>query len=176
MELLTPGSLTLPLLVGLGLLAGFALEALLLARGARWYYAVSLPIGRTPVPYEAPARPAERGAHGGLRFRRIGPGLIAFRADRRDRRLPSLLHGLAVERVVGAKTVLDVRWAPPFTPIVGASWLIVLGLIRGEGQITVPIGLMMIAALALLYHRGAVQACRTLGSALQQEGARANAG
>jgi len=176
MELLTPGSLTLPLLVAFGLLAGFVLEALFLTRGAGWYYAMGLPLGRTPSPYEPPARPAPQGRHGGLRFRRIGPGLVAFWADRRDRRLPSLLHGLAVERVVGDTTVLDVRWAPPFTPLVAAAWLIVLGLIRGEGQITLPIGLMMIGAIGLLYHRGAVQACRTLRFALQQEEGRTDAG
>ncbi len=168
MELLLPGSLTLPLLVGLGLLLGFLLEGLLIQRAATWYFAAGLPLGRTPVPFPTPSSARDEGVHAGLCYRRIGPGMVAFWADRRDRRLPSMLHGLAIEQATGQQQVLlDVRWAPPFTPVLGATWLIFLGLARGEGQITVPIGVLLLGAVAVLYHRGALQACRTLRFALQ---------
>jgi len=175
-ELLAPGNLTLPLLVGVALLLGFGLEGLLLARGAAWYYAAGLPLGRSPVPFSRPGRGADEGAHGGLRYRRIAPAMVAFWADRGDRRLPTMLHGLAIERLQGDRVSLDVRWAPPITPVIAAGWLILLGLARGEGQITVPIGALMIGALVVLYHRGAIQACRSLRFALQQEGADAEEG
>ena len=44
-----------------------------------------------------------------------------------------------------------------------------LGLVRGDGMMTGPIGSLMLAGLGLLYHRGAVQAGRVLRFALQQE-------
>ena len=41
--------------------------------------------------------------------------------------------------------------------------------LRGEGQITVPIGACMLVAITLLYQRGAQQAAEALRFALQQE-------
>ena len=167
MELLTPGTLVLPAMVGLGLLLGFLVETLLIQRASTWYYAAGLPLGRTPVPFPPADVHRQSGVHAGLRYRRVAPGVVAFWADRADRRLPAMLHGVAFERAMGPQVALDVRWAPPFTPLLGATWLIVLGLARGEAPLTVPIGLLLIAAVAVVYHRGAVQACRTLRFALQ---------
>lgn len=169
MDLLAPGDLRLPALVAVALVLGFILEALFMGRGARWYYAAGAPLRPPLVPYTMPSKPHESGTHAGIHWRRIEPGMVVFWADRQDRRVPTMLHGLALERQRGEVVHLDVRWAPPWTPLLAACWLMVLGLLRGEAQLTVPIGIAMIVALGILYHRGARGAAASLRFALQQE-------
>jgi hypothetical protein len=168
-ELFVPGDLRLPALVAIGLLLGFLLESLLLERAATWYYAAGAPLRPELLPHVPAKNAPTEGRHAGIHWKRIGPGMVAFWADRKERRIPTMLHGLAIERDMGAMISLDVRWSPPFTPLLAAVWLMLLGLVRGEGQITVPIGACMLVAITLLYQRGAQQAAEALRFALQQE-------
>jgi hypothetical protein len=46
---------------------------------------------------------------------------------------------------------LDVRWAPPLTPILAAVWLAALGGWRGEASLTVPIALAIVIGVGVLY-------------------------
>ncbi|MEZ4239312.1 MAG: hypothetical protein R3F59_24790 [Myxococcota bacterium] len=46
---------------------------------------------------------------------------------------------------------LDVRWAPPWTPVLAACWLAGLGVVRGEASLTVPIAVGIVVALLAVY-------------------------
>jgi len=167
-ELLAEGSLRLTLLVLVVLVGGTLLEALWIRAVWLPYFRVALPLGAQLVPLPKPPT-VEEGRTAGLGFRRLQPTRYAFWSDRDARSSPTLLHGM-VDLVPARQGVaLHVTWAPPWTPVVAALWLIVLGIVRGEAQLTVPIGTMMVAGMGILYLKGARSAARELRWALARD-------
>ena len=144
------GSVELALFAALAFLGGLVLETRVLLR---WrtdaYFLVTLPLGASLVPIRA--APQGRGRTPSVLWEVARPGLVRFWASPDERRAPSGLHGI-VWLVPGAGGVgLDVRWAPPWSPLFAALWLALLGVARGEGQLTVPIAAMITGALAFIY-------------------------
>ena len=165
MELLDEGSTGLALAV-LAVLVGGTLLELLWVR-ARWafYYRAALPLGAELVPLASVPTVAE-GRTNALGFRRVADDAYVFWADRDARHLPTLLHGMVQLVPLRSGCALKLTWAPPWTPVIAALWLIALGVVRGEAQVTVPIGSAMVLAMGVLYLRGARLAAAELRWAL----------
>lgn len=169
MELVDEGSMSLALAVLAVLVGGTLLELLWVRSGWLRYYRASVPLGAELVPLPSPPS-MDEGRTVSLGFRRAAPGTYVWWADRDARSAPTLLHGL-VQLVPAPRggCAVSVTWAPPWTPVFAALWLIFLGIARGEAQVTVPIGSAMVLAMAVLYLRGARLAAAELRWALAQD-------
>ena len=146
-----PGNIELALFAAVAFLGGLVLETRVLLRWRTdWYFAVSLPLGADLVPI--PEAPAGEGRTRSVRWEVSRPGLVRFWASPDERRAPSGLHGVVqLMPAVGGGYGLSVRWAPPFVPLLAALWLAFLGAARGEAAVTVPIALMITAAILVVY-------------------------
>lgn len=145
------GAIELALLAAVLFLGGLVLETrVLLQWRANWYFAAALPLGAVLVPI--PRLPTGEGRTPSVRWEAAEPGLVRFWADPSERRAPSGLHGVVLlhPRTDGM-VELTVRWAPPWVPLLAALWLAMLGLARGEGQLTVPLAAMIAAAILFVY-------------------------
>lgn len=155
------GSLELALAVAVLLVGGTLLELLWTRAGFGPYYRLALPLGAELVPL--PSAPTlDEGCAGGVRFRRAAPDRFVFWADPERREVPTLLHGVVRLVPAGGRCSLRVAWAPPWTPLLAALWLMGLGIARGEAQVTSPIATVMVFGLVVLYLRGARQAAAAL--------------
>ncbi|MBX2797866.1 MAG: hypothetical protein KTR31_09365 [Myxococcales bacterium] len=147
---MTDGSAELALFAAVAFLGGLVLETRVLLR---WrtdlYFLMSLPLGQQLVP--VPRAPTGKGRTPSVRWEVSRPGLVRYWADPGERKAPSGLHGVVWLVPVGDRVALDVRWAPPLAPMGAALWLALLGMARGEAQLTVPIALMIAAAISLVY-------------------------
>ena len=161
--------MNLALLVAVALVGGFALEHLLLRRGAAGYFTLGFPLPSRLVPIRRPIRPGASGRSGPFRWSQPAPGRIHFWADPDDRGAPTLLHGLILLTAARGETHLDVRWAPPWTPLLGCGWLVALGAARGELGLTAPIAAALSAVVAILYLRAAQQAAARIRFDLQSD-------
>ena len=169
------GNLGLTLAVAAVLVGGTLLEALWVRGAWQAYFRLSLPLGAEPLPLATVPTRSE-GETAGLGFRRVSDGVYLYWADRRRRAAPTLLHGV-VDLVPSRKGCqLKLRWAPPWTPLLAAIWLMGLGVARGEAQVTVPIGCAMVFGIVVLYLRGARQAATELRYALDRGADREAAG
>lgn len=145
-----PSSLGLALAAGLVFLGGMVLETRVLLRlRPDWYFLPGLPIGARLVPIARP--PEGSGRTPSVRWEVAKPHLVRFWADPSERVTPSGLHGVVVLAQGRSGVELDVRWSPPWTPLVAALWLAVLGTARGEGHVTVPIAVAIVLAIGVLY-------------------------
>lgn len=145
------GSLELALLAAVLFLGGLVLETRLLLRWRpAWYFSAALPLGALLVPI--PRQPTGEGRTPSVKWEAGEPGVIRFWADPDERRAPSGLHGVVqlLPRTDGM-VELSVRWAPPWVPIAAAMWLAFFGMARGEGGLTIPLALMIAAAILLVY-------------------------
>lgn len=155
------GSLSLTLAVAVVLVGGTLLELLWVRAGFGLYYRLALPLGAEPLPL-ARMPQQEEGRAGGVRFRRVASDRYRFWADPDRRRAPTLLHGTVELVRLGRGCALKVAWAPPWTPLLASLWLMVLGVMRHEAQVTSPIACAMIFGIVALYLRGARQAAAEL--------------
>jgi hypothetical protein len=162
---LDEGSIGLTVAVAAVLVGGTLLELLWVRWRFATYFRLAVPLGATLVPLARPPTLEEGSTHS-LGFERTDPGTYLFWADRRKRRAPTLLHGVVTLQPEGRRCALTVHWAPPWTPLVAALWLMVLGVVRGEAQVTVPIGALMVFGIVVLYLQGARQAATELRYAL----------
>ena len=138
---------------------GLAVERAMLVRLWGPYYALGFPLGRLLLPI--PMAPQGSGSTAMVRWEVREEGVL-FWADPGSRSAPMGLHGLIRLRRRGGSVVLEVFWAPPWALIFAAIWLICLGLLRGEGWLTVPVGSSMVLGIAVLYWRSALTAAREL--------------
>ena len=88
--------------------------------------------------------------------------VVRYWAEPGSRRAPMGLHGLVELRRVRGQVALEVTWSPPWSPMFAALWLLFLGVFRGDGWVTVPVGSMMVLGIGVLYWRSAVLAAREL--------------
>lgn len=157
--LLDDGSVALATVSALGMIGGLVVERVLLHVQPRWYFAVGIPLGEQLVPIPSP--PEGEGETATVRWK-VDEPVVHFWADPRQRRAPSGLHGVIwLSRQRGA-VHLDVRWSPPWSPMLAALWLAGLGAWRGEPQLTVPIACMLVVGVLVLYRQAAVRAAREL--------------
>lgn len=160
-SLLQDGNLTLLVVVGVGAIVGLLVERLLLTAGARAYFRLGMPLGEELVPIPFP--PDGEGRTASVRWATAADNsTVRFWSHPGDRAAPMGLHGV-VGLVRGPRGIhLPVRWAPPWTPFLALLWFAGLGVLRGQGLITVPIALLIMAALVLLYRQAALRAAREL--------------
>lgn len=154
---MTPGLLTAVFAMGL-LFGGLLLERALL--WLRWgpYFWLTLPLGRGLAP--VPRAPSGSGSTSTVDWMVAPGGDVRWWGT--SSKAPMGLHGrVRVGGMFGSHS-LEIRWAPPWTMWIAAVWLIGLGLVRGEGRLTVPIGAMMILGIGLVYWRAAAVAGREL--------------
>jgi hypothetical protein len=144
------GSLVLPVVAALLLIGGWFAETQLVGRWrADWYFLAGLPLGARLVPI--PEAPEGEGRTHSVCWEVSGPELVRYWVDPSSRNAPSGLHGVVVLLRTRHGVELDVRWAPPWTPILAAAWLAGLGILRGEAQLTVPIASCMVLGLFVVY-------------------------
>ena len=94
---------------------------------------------------------------------------IRFWADPDKRRAPSGLHGaIRLYRAGSGQVGLAVRWRPPWSLLLAAAWLVVLGVVRQEPQITVPIALAWVIGVLVIYRQAALRAAAELRWAFVQ--------
>ena len=149
------------LLFSVALLAGgFATERALLSW--RWtpWFAAGLPL--VPVPVPIPEAPTGSGETASLKWE-VVDGVVRWWADPRRRgAVPTGLRGVVRLRRSTRGVELDVRWSPPWTPLVAMGWLAALGVMRGQTQVTGPIAALLVLAMLLVYHQGALRAAAEL--------------
>jgi len=155
------GSMRLVILTGGFLLLGFLLERLFVA--VKW-----VPYFRCGVPVWGPVRsevrpPAESGRNDWLHWQNLESGEVIFWADTRTRRTPAGLHG--VWKIVPTENGEEVRacWAPPWTPVLAALWLVGLGAMRGDAVMTLTIAAGLIGTLGAVYGHMARRAIASWG-------------
>lgn len=140
------------------LFGGLLLERVLVAYRVRRYFQVGFPLGPRLVPIKALPEPDE-GETATVRWARDGNEVLFWSGNRRA---PMGLHGRVLLIGPPGRVAVDVRWSPPLSPILAAVWLAGLGLFRGEGWLTVPVGSLMAGGLVLVYWSSAVTAAREL--------------
>lgn len=155
------GSPTLAVLSAILFLGGLFLETRVLFRWrANWYFTVGLPLGARPVPISAPPRGEGRTAS--VRWEVASPTMVRYWADPNERAAPSGMHGVVFLTPSRKGVELDVRWAPPWTPLLAAVWLAGLGIAREEVQLTLPIAASVVLGIFILYGSRARQVAAEL--------------
>jgi hypothetical protein len=169
-DLLAEGSMGLALGSALMLIGGMVVERFMLTR-FRWtpYFTAGFPLFPELVPI--PRAPQGTGETATVRWEVVSDGeLIRFWADPDKRTAPSGLHGAI--RLYGAGSAhigLAVRWSPPWTLLIAAGWLVVVGIIRDEPQVTVPIAVVWVIGVMVIYRQGAMRAAAELRWAFVKE-------
>lgn len=158
--MIEPGSLRLALGSAIAFVAAMLAERLMVQNGNHFYYSLALPMTAVAVPIERP--PPPKGRTRGARWEELAPGVLRWWADPDRRELPSGLHGIVVLAQSRRGIELTFRWAPPFSPLLAASWLIFLGALRQELELTVPIALALTLGVLFLHHQSAVRAAAEL--------------
>lgn len=144
------GQLSVALFAAVVFVAGLVIETrVLLQWRADWYFLPGFPLGLRLVPI--PRAPEGSGRTASVRWEVSAPNLVRFWADPSERAAPSGMHGVVVLAQGRQGIELDFRWAPPWTPLLAALWLAVLGIARGEGQTTVPIAVAIAVGIGVVY-------------------------
>lgn len=140
-----------------------AFEAWLSACWGRAWFTLAVPLGDDLVPLQH--LPAGRGQGRGVAWRVVDEVVLLYRVGRDA--APRGLHGVVyLLPARGGQVHLDVRWAPPWTPLAAIAWLSVLGTIRGEGAVLVPVSTLLAGALLLAYWQAARRVAASLRQAL----------
>lgn len=152
--------LQLAVLTALALIGGIVLERLLLTRW-RWtpYFTAGLPV--LPRPVSIPSAPRGQGKTASVRWEVAGD-LVRFWADPADRTAPSGLHGAIRLHERAGRVDLAARWSPPWTYLLAAVWLVVLGAARGELVLTLPIATLLVVGIFVAYRHFALRAVKEL--------------
>jgi len=163
-DLLAEGSMHLALGSALMLIFGMVCERFLITR-FRWtpYFTAGFPLFPELVPISK--APEGTGETATVHWEVVGEDgdLVRFWADPDKRRAPSGLRGaVKLYRARGGSVGLAVRWSPPWTLLLAAGWLVVLGIVRQEPQITVPIAIVWVMGVLLIYRQAALRAAAEL--------------
>lgn len=137
---------------------GLLVERLLLAARFTPYFTAGFPLLPELVPIPAvPKR--EEGTTASVRWVRDG-AIVRFSAHGRGG--PMGLHGAVLLRPVRRGGVaMDVRWAPPWTPLLAATWLGGLATARGEPYM-LPVAVGLGFVVLHVYRTAAVKAAAEL--------------
>ena len=152
------------------LIGGMVAERFLLTR-FRWtaYFSAGFPLFPELVPI--PVAPKGEGETATVRWEVVegDEDYVRFWADPDQRKAPSGLHGaIRLYRAAGGSVGLAVRWSPPWTLLLAAAWLVILGIARREPQITVPIAVVWVLGVLIIYRQAALRAAAELRWAFVQ--------
>lgn len=154
------GSIQLAMVAALLFLGGLVVERLVLTwQRPAAYFAVGLSLLDEPVPI--PAAPEGEGQTATVAWR-AGADRVLFWAPVGARQAPMGLHGRVDLEPTTRGVHLRVRWAPPWSPLLAAMWLVGLGVARGEAYLTAPIGTIIVVGVLLLYRQVARRAAAEL--------------
>jgi hypothetical protein len=155
------GSMRLVILTGGFLVLGFLLERLFVALKWPPYFRCGVAVWGPIRPEVRP--PSEPGRNEWLHWQPLDSGEVIFWADARTRRSPSGLHG--VWKLVPTEHGEEARayWAPPWTPMFAAIWLVGLGATRGDAVMTATIAFGLIGTLGAVYGHMARRAIASWG-------------
>jgi hypothetical protein len=149
----------LPVFVALGFAVSLLGERLMLRFRVGAYFAAGLSLNPPLAPI--PSRPEGSGTTSLVDWE-VSGDRVRFWAAPGARRAPMLLHGAVRLRDTEAGVRLDVRWSPPWSPLLALTWLGGLGVARGDGMLMVPVALVLLVVIAVLYRRFAVRAADEL--------------
>ncbi len=160
--MLEEGSFTFAAAAAFVLLGGLLVETRVLLRlRPSWYFLLGVPVLPPVVPI--PSAPSGSGATETVKWEVVAPGVVFWWADPKRRTAPTGLHGVVMlAQTHDGAVSLQVRCAPPLSPLVAALWLGLLGAARGEAHVTVPIATVMVLGIGLLYYERARRAAREL--------------
>ena len=162
-DLFAEGSMVLALGSALTLIGGMVVERFLITR-YRWtpYFTTGFPLIPELVPI--PKAPEGQGKTATVNWEVVGDGqIVRFWADPDQRSAPSGLRGaIHLYRAGAGQVGLSVRWSPPWTLLLAAGWLVMLGVVRHEPQITFPIATVWVLGVLLVYRQAAVRAAAEL--------------
>lgn len=160
-NMLAEGDLTMLLAAAVVAVGGLLVERWMLVSGWAPYYRLALPLGEELVPIPLP--PSSDGKTASVHYAVVeDEGEVQFWAKPGERAAPMGLRGtLGLVRGPGG-VHLPARWAPPFTPLLALVWFGGLGATRGQGHITIPIAILLLAIMIVLYRQAAVRAAREL--------------
>ena len=158
------GSMRMVVLTGFFLVLGFLLERLCVALKWAPYFRVGVSVWGSVRRDVQP--PSEAGRNQWLHWQTLKSGEVIFWADARTRRTPAGLHG--VWKLVSTTHGEEVRacWAPPWTPVLAAIWLMGLGAMRGDVVMTATIAFALIGTLGAVYGHMAQRAIASWGEPL----------
>lgn len=160
-DILSDGNMTHLIIAAVIVVGGLFVERLLLGIGLRAYFRVGMPLGAELVP--VPLAPRGEGRTATVRWKvDADGGSVRFWSQPGDRTAPMGLHGVVGLVRTPRGIQLPVRWSPPFTPFLALVWFAGLGVFRGQGLITVPIAVLIMAAAILLYRQSALRAAKEL--------------
>jgi hypothetical protein len=161
------GSLSLALFAAALLLGGLLLETRVLMRWRKdWYFAAGLPLGAQLVPIQK--APVGSGRTATVHWEVSQPHLVRFWSEPGQRQAPMGLHGIVLLAQGRRGIEMEVRWAPPWSAVLAACWLAGLGIVRGEGMLTVPIATLILVGLVIVYGERARRAAAELRWAFVQ--------
>jgi hypothetical protein len=149
------GSFGLTTAVFVGLLVLFLLERVALLKCWQPYY--SLGFSGLPEMVPVPSVPEGQGDCASVRWR-VESQRVIWWAVPRSGRAPMGLHGCTELVGTVGSFRLNVRWAPPWTPLLALAWFAGIGLARGEGYLTVPVGVFLIGLIIWMYRSAALRA------------------
>ncbi len=154
------GSVLTAMMAAVLFLGGLLVERILLAMRPRWYFQVGLLL--SPPLVSLPYLPEGQGRTATISWE-AEEELARFWSEPGARRAPMGLHGsVRFLRTRRGDWQPEVRWSPPWSPVLAALWLVGLGAARGEAWLTLPIALAMVAGVFVLYRRSALRAAAEL--------------
>ncbi|MFT7519859.1 MAG: hypothetical protein ACI9MC_002003 [Kiritimatiellia bacterium] len=158
-DLTTGGSLTQLLIAGGLCIGGLVLERILLQIQWKPYFLFGLPLWMELV--SVPNMPEGEGETASVNWV-AEPGLVRFWSQPGRRGSPMGLHGVVQADGPAGDVRLNVRWAPPWTPLLAMVWFAGLGVARGQGHLTLPVAALLCAGILVGYRLVAVRAAAEL--------------
>lgn len=167
--LATEGSPGVAAFAALALIGGLLLEKLLIRLRFTPYFKAGFPLVSELVPLPATPEEGEEGRTASVQWDAPGGGLVRFWTASGAGTAPMLLHGALRLRQTPRGFSVAVRWSPPWSPLLAAGWLALLGIARGEAHVTGPISAVMVLGVLALYLQAARRAARELRWALVKD-------
>ena len=139
---------------------GLLVEAGLVRLGWMPYFLAGFPLLPEVVPIEG--MPTEAGKAGSVCWDMPATGSVRWWSNPDSRESLTGLHGVVLCVRRGDNVRLHMRWSPPWSPLLAAAGLLILGVVRGLSHVTAPVSVVMVLGLVVLYHQGALRAAGEL--------------
>ena len=139
---------------------GLLVEAGLIRFGWMPYFSAGFPLLPEVVPIRV--MPTEAGKAGSVSWDVPQTGWVRWWSNPDAREALTGLHGVVWCVRRGERVHLHMRWSPPWSPLLAAAGLLILGVARGLSHVTAPVSVAMVLGLMVLYHQGALRAAGEL--------------
>ena len=160
----------LALIAGAVLLASLLGERHALTRGLRPYFDAGIRLVPPLVPLLAAPTGSGKTESVCWEVDPALPGRVRFWVEPRSRSSLGGLHGLVLFRAEAGRVVPEVRWSPPWTPLLAAIWLATVGSTRGEAVVSGVLAAGLVAVLMFAYRSAALRAAAELRWAWAAQG------